>query len=575
MRSRTRIVAVGLAIVTAVTGCAAPSSSPTSGGTTQAQRPATPKRITAALNTGDPLMLRSNAGGPFGGSANGIDAMENLLNAGAVLRDDVDVLRPQLAEAVPTLDSGLWKLLPDGRMETTWRIKNGAQWHDGAPVTAEDLLFTLTVGRDPEQIAFNGHIGFEVIERAEATDASSLTVWWKRPFTEADSLFTTEFAMPMPRHLLERTYNEDKAGLVLLPYWTSEFVGTGPFKLKDWEKGSYMTLQAFDQYVLGRPKIDEILVKFIPDPNTIVANMLASEADVSLGRGISLEQAMQVQEQWRDGKMAIGYLNWVVIYPQFINPSPTVLLDARMRKALVHALDRQEMADTLQGGLTPVAHAIVNTNIPAYRELEPQVVKYEYDPRRAMQMIEGLGYTRATDGMFRDGTGEPLRVEIRTTGEQEIQTKSVLSIQDYWQKAGVGVDTIIIGPQRRTDRAYRATRPGFEVLRTPDGRKGLRRAHGSETPLPENNFGKSGNNARYINAEFDGLLDRYFATIPTTERLQVLGQIVRHSTDQVNVMGLFQGAEPSLIANRLSGAGPRGGQESTNAWNAWEWDLTR
>jgi peptide/nickel transport system substrate-binding protein len=521
----------------------------------------------------DPMILRSSAGGPFGGSANGIDAIENLVNAGTSMRDDTDNLKPQLAEAVPALDNGMWRLLPDGRMETTWRIREGAQWHDGTPFTAADLLFTLNVGQDPAMTAFGGHVGFEVIDGAEAPDARTMLVRWKRPFIQADTLFTTEFAMPIPRHLVEKTYGEDKDSVVQLPYFTDEFVGTGPFKMKDWVRGSHITLQAFDHYVLGRPKIDEMLIKFIADQNTMVANYLAAEVDVNLGRGLSLEQGMQLQGQWPNGRMAVGLFNWVVVYPQMLNPSPAILNDARIRKALMHAMDRQEMADAFQAGLTPVAHAIINTSLPQFRSIDNQVVRYEYDARRAAMMIEGLGYTRGADGMFRDAAGEPLRVEIRTTGEQEIQTKSMLSVADFWQRAGVGVDTMVLGAQRRTDRAYRATRPGFEVLRTPDGPKGLRRAHSSETPLPENNFTKSGNNARYMNPEFDALLDRYFATIPIPERTQVLGQIVNHSTDQVSVMGLFYGAEPTLISNRLLNAGPRGAQDTTNAWNAHEWDL--
>jgi hypothetical protein len=132
---------------------------------------------------------------------------------------------------------------------------------------------------------------------------------------------------------------------------------------------------------------------------------------------------------------------------------------------------------------------------------------------------------------------------------------------------------MVLGVQRRTDRAYRATRPAFEILRTPNGDKGLRRAYSTETPLPENNFSKSGNNARYMSAEFDGLLDKYFSTIPMPERVRVLGQIVQHASDQVTTMGFFFGAEPTLISNRIVGAGPRAAQDSTNAWNAAEWTL--
>lgn len=570
-----RLLVISMAVTVSLMACAPSGPGPgREEGAAVSQRPAARKSITAAVATTDPAIFRASAGGPFGGSVPGVDALEDLVNAGATVRDDADVLRPQLAESLPTLENGLWKLHPDGRMETTWRIKPNAKWQDGAPFSAADLVFTLKVSTDPDMLAFGGHVGFEIIESVETADARTITVRWRRPFIEADTLFTTKFAMPVPPHLLERAYTDNREGFMDLPYWNREFVGAGPFKVRDWVDGSHLVLGAFEDYVLGRPKIDEIVVKFVPDPNTLVANLLASEVDINLGRGISLEQGIQVRDQWREGKMDVGFINWVVVYPQFINPNPPIIGgDPRFRKALLHAMDRQEMADTLHSGLTPVGHAIINTSLPQYRELDPFVVRYDFDPRHAGQLLEALGYVRGADGAFRDSAGQRLVVEIRTTGEQDIQVKSLLSVADYWQRAGVGVDTQLIPRQRQRDREYRASRPGFELLRTPDMQQGLRRAHSSETPLPENNFGKSGNNARYVNPEFDALLDRYFATIPTRERLQVLAQILRHQTDVVTVMGLFYAAEPALISNRLHNAAARKVQESTTAWNAHEWEL--
>ncbi|MBM2810825.1 MAG: hypothetical protein HW416_1584 [Chloroflexi bacterium] len=559
------------ALLLVAVGCAPSAGRPST--TDEAPRPAALKRITTVISTRDPMMIRSSAGGIFGGSAPGIDALEDMVNAGATRRDESDALRPMLAESLPTLENGLWKVFPDGRIETSWTVKNGARWQDGAPFTAQDLLFTLTVCMDDDMVAFGGHVGFDFIDAARAPDERTITVTWKQPFIEADALFTTQFAMPMPRHLLERAYIENRSGVTDLPYWNREFVGAGPFKLRDWVDGSHMVLVAFDGFVLGRPKIDEIVVKYILDPSTLVANMLSGETDVNVGRGMSLEQALQIRDQWREGRLDVGLVNWVVAYGQFIDPRPVVQLDVRFRKALVHAIDRQEMADVLQGGMTPIAHSYFNTSLPRYRELDPYVVKYDFDPRRSIQLIESTGYVRGADGMFRDPSGERLTMDIRTSGQQELQTKAQLSVADYWQRVGLAVETLVISPQRRTDREYRATRPGFEVLSTPDEMKGLRRAHSSETPLPENGFGKSGNNARYVNPEFDALIERFFSTIPVGERMQVLGQVLRHSSDQVSVIGLFHGTAPTMANNRLLGVGPRSAEETTVAWNVYAWDV--
>ena len=77
--------------------------------------------------------------------------------------------------------------------------------------------------------------------------------------------WTRGAGLPLPKHLLERPYLDDKAGFLEHPYWNQEFVGTGPFKLREWVKGSVVSLVANEEYVLGRPKIDEVEVRFIAD----------------------------------------------------------------------------------------------------------------------------------------------------------------------------------------------------------------------------------------------------------------------------------------------------------------------
>ena len=132
----------------------------------------------------------------------------------------------------------------------------------------------------------------------------------------------SEFALPLPKHLLEQAAGEDKANFLSLPYWTSDFVGTGPFRLREWVQNSHLVLEAFDGYVLGRPQIDEIEVRYFLDPNVVIANVLAGTVDLTLGRGFSLEQALQAREQWRQGNIDISYMSWIALFPQFVNPNP-------------------------------------------------------------------------------------------------------------------------------------------------------------------------------------------------------------------------------------------------------------
>src|SRR5207248_10341822 len=148
---------------------------------------------------------------------------------------------------------------------------------------------------------------------------------------------------------------------------------------------------------------------------------------------------------------------------------------------------------------------------------------------RAAQLIEGLGYTKGSDGIFHDASGTKLAVEARATTVSDIQPKALSAIADYWRQAGVAVDEVVIPSQRVQDLEYRATRPGFEVLsqsNDPEFFRGLRTSfHSAQIPLPQNRFAGS-NRSRYASPEMDARIEEYFATIALAPRLDVLRQIV-------------------------------------------------
>jgi peptide/nickel transport system substrate-binding protein len=347
--------------------------------------------------------------------------------------------------------------------------------------------------------------------------------------------------------------------------------------MHEWVPDSHVVVRKNDEYLLGQPKIDEIEIRFVQDPNTVIANLLAKAADMTLGRSlIPLEQAELVARQRGDMQVATSYRSWYPLHAQFIDTNPPIILDVRFRRALLHAIDRQDMADTFIGPKTTIAHSYVGPDTPGYEAIEPQIIKYPYDTRRAQQMIEALGYTRGSDGMFVDGAGGRLQVEIRTTIRAELQPKIVTAVAAYWKSSGVDVEQVNIPPQRMPDREYRATFPGFEM---PGGNNDISpeeimRHHSSSTPLPENRFAVTGNYARYRNPELDSYIEQYITTIPRIERLQALGRNARHESDMLPSLGLFYQVDAALIADRLQNVYSLG-RRASQAWNVEQWDLTK
>jgi peptide/nickel transport system substrate-binding protein len=565
-------VVVLFAVAVVVAACASPpeSATPAPSQPGAAAQPTAPKRITAAIR-GDPKTMNEPINMAAGGSSSaGVRELEQLLNTGLLLLDPQGQLRPQLAEAVPTLENGLWKLQPDGRMEMTWRLKPNLQWQDGTPLTTDDLVFTSTIGRD-KSLAMSQDQAYQFVDTVEAVDPQTLRVTWKSTFVDGDKLFTqtTDNRLaPLPKHLLEPAYLEDKTTFVNSPHFGAEYVGAGPYRLKEWVLGSHVILEANDSYVLGRPKIDQIEVKFILDTNTMVSNLLAGAVQLTIGRGLTPEQAITVREQWKEGVVDAGLQNTTSLYPQFVDASPPILTDARFRRALLMGLDRQQMVDTFLGGLVPVAHSVVSPDDPEYRDVDASVVKYDYDPRRAMELIDSIGLTKGSDGFYQDASGGRLTVEVRTR-THDLREKIQQVIADQWSKIGVVGQPLVIPEQRINDRVYQSTFPGF-YFRFGNWTQ-LSQWRSQETPLPANNY-VGQNIIRYQNPEYDALIGRFVGTIPRAERMQVMGQMVNFSTDQLLLLTLYHEPEPVLISNRMVNAAGRRGT-NIQTWNAQEWDL--
>jgi peptide/nickel transport system substrate-binding protein len=324
--------------------------------------------------------------------------------------------------------------------------------------------------------------------------------------------------------------------------------------------------------VLGRPKVDSVEVKFIADANTLIANVLAGGVDITTPASLSIEQALSVREQWRGGTMVPRIQGWTIMYPQHNRPNPPAIGDPQFRRALTHAIDRQQMSDSLTAGFGPVAHSIIPPDHPEYRFVESSIVRYDYDPRRATQLIAGMGLTAGGDGVYRDSASEPLVMKLQTTTNDTNQ-KASFATADFFQRIGLQAEVKVIPPSMVGVWRERYAYPGLDLTGQSDGVRGIKNLlHSSGAPLPERNYMAPlapSNRGAYVNPEYDALMDRYLTTIPVSERMRLLAQLIHWQSDQQLVIPLFYTARGIVVANRLRSTTP-----GTN-WNAHEWELVR
>ncbi|MBM2812487.1 MAG: hypothetical protein HW416_3246, partial [Chloroflexi bacterium] len=395
-----------------------------------------------------------------------------------VAHDDQAQPVPRLATERPSLESGSWKVFEDGTMETTWRLRSGVVWQDGVPFTPQDIVFAWKVAND-RQVPWLSRAVPEAIDDMRIEDPRTLAMHWKTSYPFADQPDETTLD-PVPVHILERLYASDVQGFVNSPYWTREFIGLGPYKLAAWEPGSHLEIRAVDNHYLGRPKLSTITVRFIADPNTLIANLLSGTVDVNTTpTNLRPDNWKTIEEQWSDGTLIYDRAGAL----QFVGPNLRVppFGDVRVRRAMTHAIDRGDVVDAQLIPRELIADTFLVPGSDKARRLAPNVRVYDYDPRAAIALLEEVGWRRGSDGVSRNAAGQAFEFEFRSTNPPQ-----VLVIADLWKNVGLQPNIFMSPPAQNTNLEAQANVKGVETsgyfisFSTWRGR-----VHSSAIPTPE------------------------------------------------------------------------------------------
>jgi len=479
----------------------------------------------------------------------------------------------RLAQEKPTVESGTWKVNPDGTMEMTWKLRTNVKWHDGTPFTSADLAFGYEVRQDPDMARLGSGGGRPELMGSVATpDPFTFVVTWKQVYVRADEGDGVE---PLPRHILEDMYRRDKEAMATSRWFNSEFVGLGAYKVVRWEQGSHLELTRNDDYYLGRPNFDRVFVRFVTDPNTMVANILAGTVDVLLPPAVDLEQALEVRRQWEGtGNQVrvdvLGGMEQLELQHRPEYSRPRAALNRPSRQALYHAIDRKTLTEIMTQGFSPSADSWYAPNDPVRKDVEPFIPQFPYDLNRAQQLLASVGWVRGADGILvHQPTGERFEIEImhRPGGGPE---KEANIIADGWKAIGAVVDFSILTPQQLADRQHQAIRPGPYVT-SPSGNNFYdRRLHSLAIARAETRWTGT-NRGGYNNPKVDEVLDKLAITIEPRERINLHRQLLDEQMVDIAVMPLFWEVVPILMVRGVTGP-QMALNEATH--NMWQWDRT-
>ncbi len=580
LMSRTMAAAIGVLVL--IAGACAPASAPTasSGGPGAAvqQAPASPSgRTLVIIARSEMPSLASKPLQSFGfASGSGV----RFFNAGLALKDDRGDARPYLADELPRLNSESWQVFQDGRMETQYHMRPNLVWHDGKPFSAEDFVFSWRLYSTPE-LGQAASQPISLMDEVTAPDPQTLVIRWKALYAdagvlEASGVSNTPSFPPLPRHILEEPFRQANWDtFVALPFWSTEFVGLGPFKLDRWESGSFLEATAFDGHALGRPKIERIRLLFIPDFNTTFANMMAGEAHVTVDDSLAFQQAMILRREW--GARNAGtvllypqYWRWTMIQQRPEYASPRALTDVRVRRALAYAVDKAALNEALFENEGIFGETAVPPSAPAFKEVDAAAVRYPYDLRRSEQVMSEGGYVRGADGVWLSPGGERLAPELTVLTSPQNETEMTLMAND-WRKAGFDIKETVWPAALSRDAQLRNTHPGLSNTGGPSGEATVAQHNSAELPRPENRW-TGVNRGGWTNARFDELAATFNATLDRPERARLLAEMVHILSDDVGVISLYFNLNVTAFVSGL--VGPKiAVPESDIAWNVYEWEL--
>ncbi|WP_419770803.1 MAG: peptide-binding protein [Candidatus Marinarcus sp.] len=397
----------------------------------------------------------------------------------------------------------------ENKLKLIIKLRHDVLWHDGEKFTANDVLFTYHSIINPKiftSIASN----YNKVASVKALDDYTLEIIYKESYFKALQIWMVGI---LPEHILK---NEPD---MMSSSFNKNPIGTGAYKLKTFVASNDIKLIANDHYFLGRPKIDEIVYKFLPDPSTSFLMLKQNQLDI--GSLTPLQVDRQIDETFKKEYTIIEQPSFAYAYLGF-NLKDKKFQDLKVRQALSLGINRKELVDILFFG-----HARVCTGpfLPGSFAFNDQIPAVKQDIKKAKALLKEAGYDETHPFTF---------TTVTNTGN-ETRINAAEIIQYQLAKIGVKMNIRVMEWQAYLNtvvhpRKYEAILLGWKLALMPDA-----------YPLWHSASDKKGafNFVGYHNKEVDRLIEEASVTIDQKQLGVYYKKIFKHITDDIPYLFLY------------------------------------
>lgn len=339
-----------------------------------------------------------------------------LLYTPLVVYDSTFRVRPWLAERWELTDSTV-----------VFELRDDVTWHDGAPVTAEDVKFTFDLAKDPAVASPLAAAYLANVDRAEVLAPHRIRFHFASVHAQPLEDF---FWPPVPKHLLETV---PPAEIVRHAFGRSP-VGSGPYRFVSWEVNQQLAFEARDDFPAslgGSPPIRRVIYRIVPERTTLLAELLRGDVQLNgpltpadAGRVEADQETRLLHFPWRQ----FTYLGWNTRREPFREPA--------VRRALAMALDRDELLAAVLRGYGQVASSV----IPPWHPYAPRLDPLPYAPDSAAVLLDQAGWLDADGDGVRERNGRPLQFVLLASQRNPVFGELVQIIQAQLARVGVKVE---------------------------------------------------------------------------------------------------------------------------------------
>ncbi len=456
----------------------------------------------------------------------------NLIYSNLVRTDKELRLEGELAER--------WEISKD-EMTITFHLRKGVKWHDGEEVTAEDVDFTYRYMVDPKTPTAYAE-SFRQIRQAELVDRYTFRVTYEKPY--APALLSWGIWI-LPRHILEPAW---KAGVDLRTTRQNRHpIGSGPYMFGEWKTGEKVVLEANPNYFEGRPYLRRVVYRIIPDQSTIFLELKAKNIDlagltpIQYRRQTDYPAFRKAFSRYRYLANGYAYLGFNLLDPRF--------QDKRVRQAMAHAIDRQEIID---GVLLGLGRPAVGTYKPGTWWYKEDVKSYPFDPERAKTLLAEAGWKDTNGDGILDREGTPFSFTIRTNQGNLVRQQTAEIIQRRLKAVGIDVKIHVVEWAAFINtfvkkKDFEAIILGWGLGLDPDQYDIW---HSSKTGPDELNH------YSYKNPRVDALLEAGRRTFDEGKRKAIYGELQELMAEEQPVVFLYVPDALPVVSGRVRGIQP-------------------